>query len=399
MAAPMTWEDCVRLAAARNPQLLSALRAEDAGRAQYNGSYNGIFPHLSLTNSYTDSKDSGFAESKLWQAGGTASLDLIDFNQWATIENSKAAYRQSHANALVASSNVLLSLYKAFSTLLYSQEAIGVDQSIRNLWDQNAQMISLRYDSGSESKGNNMRTQAEFLQADVALTQSGRDLRVAQEQLAQALGQDDFSAPVVTGTWATAPAPETPPDFGTIVDRLPGVLVQQAVVDEAKASIHAARGSLYPTLSLNYTRGFEGTSEFPTNNPNWAFIGLLSYPLFSGGPTATYYATAAATKNYDKAMQDLRTVREQARSALESAWSGFAQAQDQVRVQKAFLDSAVQRKQESDIMYQSGLMSFQDWELIMNDYVNFQKSFLSAEQNLISAQGQWRFATGQQLGE
>jgi hypothetical protein len=50
-------------------------------------------------------------------------------------------------------------------------------------------------------------------------------------------------------------------------------------------------------------------------------------------------------------------------------------------------------------MYQSGLMSFQDWELIMTDYVNFQKSYLSAEQNLISAEGQWRFAIGQQLGE
>jgi hypothetical protein len=68
-------------------------------------------------------------------------------------------------------------------------------------------------------------------------------------------------------------------------------------------------------------------------------------------------------------------------------------------VQRAFLDSAIQRKEESDVMYQSGLMTFQDWQLIMNDYVNFQKSYLSAEQNLIAAEGQWRFAIGQQLGE
>jgi len=67
---PLTWQDCVRLAAAKNPQLLSALRAQEAGRAQYYGSYNGIFPHLSLTNSYSDSKQSGFGESKSWQAQG-----------------------------------------------------------------------------------------------------------------------------------------------------------------------------------------------------------------------------------------------------------------------------------------------------------------------------------------
>ena len=393
---PLTWQDCVRLAAEKNPQLLSAIRAQEAGRAQYSGSYNGIFPHLSLSNSYTDSKESGIAESKSWQAQGSASLDLIDLNQWAAIQNSAASWRQSQANAWLASSNVLLNLYKAFAALLYTQEEIGVNKSIRDLWDQNAQMISLRYDSGAESKGNNMQTQAQFLQADVALTQVGRDLLVAQQQLAQALGQDDFSALAVTGTWAVTRAPLSPPDLNPLVERLPSMLVQQAVVDQAKASVRAAQSALFPTLSLNYNRGAEGSSEFPSS-PFWTFTGLVSYPLFGGGPTATYYAVSAANKNYAKAQQDLHTVRLQARSALESAWSGFAQAEDQVRVQRAFLDSAIQRKQESDIMYQSGLMSFQDWQLIMNDYVNFQKSYLSAEQNLIAAEGQWRFATGQQL--
>ena len=280
--------------------------------------------------------------------------------------------------------------------LFYTQEEIGVNKSIRDLWDQNAQMISLRYDSGRESKGNNMQTHAQFLQADVALTQAGRDKLVAQEQLAQALGQDDFSILAVTGTWAAAPAPTTPPDLNILVDRLPNILAQLAVVDQYKASLHAAQSSLYPTLSLNYNRGTEGGSEFPSS-PFWTFTGLVSYPLFGGGPTATYYAVSAANKSYAKALEDLHAARLQARTTLESAWSGFAQAEDQVRVQRAFLDSAIQRKQESDIMYQSGLMTFQDWQLIMNDYVNFQKSYLSAEQNLISAEGQWFFATGQQL--
>jgi len=394
--SPLTWQDCVRLAASKNPQLLSAINAQEASRAQYNGSYNGIFPHLSLSNGYSDSKSSGFGESKTWQLQGSASLDVIDLNQWASIQASAASYRLAQANQWIASSNVLLNLYRAFAMLFYTQEEIGVNKSIRDLWDQNAQMISLRYDSGRESKGNNMQTHAQFLQADVALTQAGRDKLVAQEQLAQALGQDDFSILAVTGTWAAAPAPTTPPDLNILVDRLPNILAQLAVVDQYKASLHAAQSSLYPTLSLNYNRGTEGGSEFPSS-PFWTFTGLVSYPLFGGGPTATYYAVSAANKSYAKALEDLHAARLQARTTLESAWSGFAQAEDQVRVQRAFLDSAIQRKQESDIMYQSGLMTFQDWQLIMNDYVNFQKSYLSAEQNLISAEGQWFFATGQQL--
>jgi outer membrane protein TolC len=394
----LTWVDCVHLAADRNPQLLSAILAQEASRAQYYGSYNGIFPHLSLLHSYTDSWASGLGESKSWQAQGALSLDLLDLNQWATIQASAATLRLNQANQEVASANVLLNLYRAFATLLYTQEEIDVNKSIRDLWDENAQMIALRYDSGAESKGNNMQTQAQFLQADVAVTQAARDLQVAQQQLAQALGQDDFLTLVVTGTWSAARAPQNPPDLNALVDHLPSILAQKAVVDQAKAAVHAAQSSVFPTLSLNYNKGVAGGSEFPSS-PFWTFSGLLSYPLFGGGPTATYYAVSAANKSYQKALQDLNTARQQAFGILESAWDGFAQAEDQVRVQRAFLDADIQRKQEADIMYQSGLMTFQDWQVITNDYVNFQKSYLSAEQNLIAAEGQWQFATGQQLGE
>src|ERR1700687_845148 len=234
---PLSWQDCVRLAAQHNPDLLSALRAMEASQARYRGSYNGILPQLSLSNSYTENS----SDTKLWQAQGVASLDLIDVNQWATIQSASASLRQSEANREVASSNVLLNLYKAFAGVLYSQEQIGVATHIRDLWRNNAQMVNLRYQSGRESKGNNMRTQAEMLQSDIALVQSSRDLRVTQQLLSQALGQEDFSAMAVTGTWVVPAAPSTPPDLGTMVDRLPVMRAQEAFVEQTRAAINAAR--------------------------------------------------------------------------------------------------------------------------------------------------------------
>ena len=92
-------------------------------------------------------------------------------------------------------------------------------------------------------------------------------------------------------------------------------------------------------------------------------------------------------------------MRNQTLTNLESAWSAYAQAQDQIRVQRAFLEADKQRKAEYDVLYQSGLLSFQEWILVVEEYVNFQTSFLRSEQNLILAEAQWRFATGEQLGE
>src|SRR5690348_15562974 len=81
--ATLTWQDCVQIAARNNPDLLSALAASEASRALYLKSFNGILPQINLSHSYNDSQ-SGSVESKLWNAEGTASLDLIDVGQWAT---------------------------------------------------------------------------------------------------------------------------------------------------------------------------------------------------------------------------------------------------------------------------------------------------------------------------
>jgi len=160
-SAPLTWDDCVRLASRQNPDLLSAVRASEASQATYRGSFNGILPHLALNNSYTDASASRNAilnngttgivttETKLWQAEGVASLDLVDFNQWASIQSASASLHQSQANVKVAASNALLNLYKSFSALLYAQEEVRVNTEIRDTWKTNADMVGLRYKSGS----------------------------------------------------------------------------------------------------------------------------------------------------------------------------------------------------------------------------------------------------------
>lgn len=407
---PLTWADCVRMAAAHNPQLRSALLAQEASRARYKGSYNGILPQLDLTHSFSRNSNTRSAlltdgtstlvtnQSTTWQVQGSASLDVFDVNQWATIRTASAAFRQAQANSIAASSTLLSNLYISFSSLMYAQEAIGVSTRIRDILNTNARMISLKYDSGAESKGNNMQTQAQFLQADLNLVNAQRSLRVAQQQLAQTLGIDRYAVLLVTGTWAVESPSAEPPNFDPYIDTLPAVQVQKAIVEQAKSAILSAKSQWFPTLSLNYSRGVEGPTELPSN-PYWSFSGLLSYPLLSGGLTSTYYNVTAANRNYEKAQQDLRSTREQARFALESDWAALKQAQDQVTIQQAFLNADVQRKQESDITYQSGLLSYQDWQQITTDFVNVQHSFLAAEQNLLAAEGQWRFATGQSLGE
>jgi outer membrane protein TolC len=391
----LTWQDCIALAARGNPTLLASLSELEASRATYKGSYNGVLPNASLAHTYTDASGAT-SETQRWGASGTARLDLFNVAAWANIQSASAELRQTQANLRLTSATSLLNLYQSFNNLLYAQEAIRVNTAISDTWKTNADMVNLRYQSGRESKGNTLNTRAQALQAAAELEQSFRDLRVAQQALGQMIGVETFNVLVVTGTWSASPIPTPRPDMDAIATKVPQVQIQQATVERAQVAIKSARSSLWPTLSAAYTRGLRGATEFP-QDPYWSFTGSLNYPLFAGGLTATYYASQAAEAAYEQAKQTLRATRWEAIGNLESAWSSFAAAHDQIGVQRAFLDAARQRKEESDVRYQNGLMSFEDWIRVVVDYANFQISFLQSEQRLILAEAQWRFASGEQL--
>jgi outer membrane protein len=407
---PLTWQECVKLAARHNPELLAALASVESSRADYRGSYNALLPQLNLSHSYTRSfttsqrvlADGTIASansySKSWRADGTVRLDLIDVANWTNIQLAAAELNQSEASLRSAGATALLDLYTAFTDLLHAQQEKNVNSAIRDTRKKNADMVSLRYESGRESRGNQLNTQAQLLEAEAALAQSDRQIRVAQRQLVQVLGKENFELLVVTGTWSVAGLPEPKPDFERFLAKQPQVAIQAATVERARLAVKSAHSVLWPTLGLSYTRGRQGNTEFP-QNPYWSFSGTVNYALFSGGPTAAYYAGQSAQRALEEAQLQLRAVRAQSFTDMESAWAAFAAADDNIKVQKAFLTAAIQRKEESDVRYQNGLMSFEDWNRVVQESVNYQTSFLRAQQNLVMAEARWRFTTGQQLGD
>ncbi len=393
---PLTWKDCMRLTNLRNPNLLSARKSAEASRSQYSGSYNGILPKLSLNASLSDGSDT--SPLSRWRTGGTASLNLFNLDDYASIRSASASLDQSLARYHLTSSNVLSDLHQAFAGLLFAQEQIGVARRIREVWKHNADLISLRYKSGRESKGNRMRTSAEFTQAEADVSQSVRDLRVARQTLNEVLGGENFTELTAKGALAAARLPEFPHDITPLMELHPKVIAQRAALAQAKAALLAAESPLFPTLSASYTRSFTGESFFPSN-PSWTAAGVVSYPLFGEGPTATYFAMSEARQNVEKTEYDLQSTRFQVRTEMEAAWSNYAGAQDQVQVQRAFLEAARQRREESDIRYEGGLLSFNDWELIVIDYANSERSDLRARRDAVLAEARWRLALGEPLGE
>ena len=95
----------------------------------------------------------------------------------------------------------------------------------------------------------------------------------------------------------------------------------------------------------------------------------------------------------------VRAVRDQAMAELETAWAAYAAAADQTRVQSALLAAARQRNDEADVRYNSGLLTYDNWEIIVTDRVNQERQTIQAQLTAATAQTVWENALGITLEE
>lgn len=395
-AATVTWEDVAAQAAAGNPALASSRLTRDARRATYWSSYNRLLPSLSLSNSVSESDSS---RTPSYSASASASLTLFDAGDYASIRSASASLGLSEAALRRSSADLRSSLRRAFSALLFAQTGLDVARRVLEVRGKNADLVRLRYESGRESKGNMLRASAQRVQAEVALASASRDLRVAQRELARQLGREAFEPYVASGTFSAAPAPPVPGDFRSLLPLRPDVASAEASVRSAEAALGSARSAFFPRLSADYTRTRSGSAEFPSRRYSWSAGATLSYPLFGGGPAEAFLSSLASKRSLEASRRELDATRQAALADLESAWSEYATAGDQVRVQEALLAAARQRNDEADVRYASGLLSYDVWEPIVSDRVISERSAVSARRAAMDAETAWDRALGRALGE
>lgn len=392
----LTWEDSVTQAAAANPALKSSRLSVDASRASYYSSFNGFLPSLSLSNGVSESASS---RQPSYSASASAGLTLFSAGTAAAIRSASASLNSAEASLRSSSAALRSSLRQAFAALLFAQANLESARAIVVMRRHDAELVSLRYESGRESKGNMLRAKAQGLQAELSVSSAERGLRAAQRDMARQLGREGFEAFVATGVFSSAPPPSRPDDFRALLPLRTDVAIAEASVRSSKASLASADAVFWPTLSASYSRSRSGATEFPNRSNSWSAGASVSYALFGGGPAAAYLNTKASRLGYERSQSDLSAARQTALSDLENAWSHYADAADQLRVQDALLEAARQRNDEADVRYGSGLMSFDIWEGIVSERVSAERSALSARRAAMDAETAWHRALGRALGE
>ena len=80
---------------------------------------------------------------------------------------------------------------------------------------------------------------------------------------------------------------------------------------------------------------------------------------------------------------------------LEATYDGYLTAAESVLTTQKYLEASGEQARIADVKYVNGLMSYQDWYIIENDYVNARKNLLNAQGGLATAEAAWKNLLGQ----
>ena len=392
----LTWEDCVRLATRQNPDLQASREAVLNSDAVRMGAYSALYPQISASFNGARSYQGAnlFSPNNYSTSyGEQVSLSQTIFNGFATkgnIDQARAQLNVAFANLNGEKASVSFNLKSAFAQLLYAQKLIKIDHDVIDIRQSNARLVRLLYEGGSEDKGNMELSQANLDQALFNLDQAVRTRDLSGVQLGVFIGQD-LPAPVLAEGELGTVVLSVAPDFRKLALLTPAYFQHKAQVDAAAAGLTIANSGWYPTVTASAS-AYRTDSQFPLKNHGWAAGFSVSYPIFQGG--ATYFDVKAASASLRQSLDNLRSGTNDAALTLAQMFKNMVDQEDNVRIQKELLDATGLRYKIAEADYRNGLMSFQDFNSITNDYVGQQQSLLSAQLAAVIAEASWEEARG-----
>jgi outer membrane protein TolC len=177
----------------------------------------------------------------------------------------------------------------------------------------------------------------------------------------------------------------------------PELTILKAAVASAHAAVESSKAQVMPDLSAAYTRSRQGDTFFPSEEAHWTASASVSWPIFAGGPTASFESIRASRLGESKALEELREGRRRLESAWVSARAVLEGKVDQVGVRRLYLEAARQRNEEALVRYSNGLMTFENWSQVVSELVSAERSALQSERQVLLAEASWQSAVGKTL--
>ncbi|MBP7127500.1 TolC family protein [Myxococcota bacterium] len=318
-AQPLTIEEAIREALARNPQVVAAREGVQAAAGRRDQAVARWIPSLSGTASYTRQTGNfaprpGLSLSNLGAAGSAVRYrsvndsydyyavglslqqNIWDFGRTLGVHRQASAGIEAAREDLRAARTSLWALVvERFHGVLAAEEIRQVARRSEEQARRHLELAQARVEAGTRSPIDRVRAQAELEGARAALVAAEDGVSVAREALAAAIGRPDWADRPLVAPDPGAPSdlPEADAVWETARQSRPDRSALESRIRAQRALVQSVQGNYWPILSWN---AFFNDAGLRVQDMvwNWGIGATLTVPLLAAPGTAGQVREARA---------------------------------------------------------------------------------------------------------
>ncbi|MGM0568519.1 MAG: TolC family protein [Elusimicrobiota bacterium] len=383
----MNWEDLVEIAKKNNPRLIESAKSLEGARYALKGRYSTFLPRMSASADGIMSDDDISS-----RVSGSLTLFSANLKDFTSLNREKVSLQRAKENYRRTFADVLYGLKNAYVTTLSNQEEVELAEDIMSRRKENSEIVTLRYEAGREDRGAKLRAQADYARAKLDFSSKKRDLDLSFINLAKEMGVD-YSDRIgnIEGEIKTGRLPDEP-DIYELVLQTPEYKMQELNLKTAQYDYTLSRSNYLHDISLSASQSYS-VDNFALKDGNWTSFIKVSIPF--AYDFRNTYSSKRAEIAVEQTKEQLRGSRMNIIYELKSAFSSLLTAEESVSIQEKYFNSTQVRAEIAREKYLNGLISYQEWNMIENDYMSGLNAVLEAKRRLFMAHAAWKRVLGE----
>ncbi|MBF0495205.1 MAG: TolC family protein [Deltaproteobacteria bacterium] len=358
-ADPLTLSEAVATAINKHPQVVEA-RENIAGAAARTGqALANYYPQITVASDWTKGRTfltalEAIRETETYTEAFYLKQNIYDFGKTAGAVEAAGWNQAAAGHTLVITRQDIAFRVKAAYYLLLAAEkqvaAAGETVVAREAVFRQAQEY---FNQGVKAKVDVARAEANLYAAETVLIRAKNNLKLAQVELANAMGMPALEdRPLIEPAHTSIAVPEQSRVQQEALANRAELKRFQALTNSAAATLKTARSGYLPTISGTASVGY-ADKDFPPGGDVWA-VGLnMTVPLFSGFSTVEQEKEAAASLRAVSAQQNNQVL--QITKEVESAWLGVKEATARIASTDKELTAARENQMLAMGRYQEGV--------------------------------------------
>jgi len=358
----LSLQRCIEISIIRQPNVLAAASAVDAGRSRVGQARSNYYPQIDLTAGYSKiavagSTRTGVSASSaaVDQYTGRAALNqnIYDFGRTSTqVKIQNLDLDSSRADLEDVYQQTVFNVKQAYYGVLAASRNVAVAAESVKQFQQHLEQAEGFFEAGTKPKFDVTKAQVDLGNAKLNLITAQNSLKISKVVLNNAMGVPDapeyeiednldFIKYEISFDKAIETAYANRPDLKSLVFK------RRAT----ESSIDLAAKDYYPTLSGNAAYNWSG-QEFPPDH-GWEVGATISFPLFSGFLTKYQVEEAKANLNVIRANEE--TLRQGVLLDIQQAYLNLQQTEEKINTAELNVKQAEENLEIANGRYTAGV--------------------------------------------